>query len=183
MSRRRPRTPEENDERNERRRLQRILRRQETGEPGAYCQICGDGPYVKLVAHTWRMHRVNRREYLRRFPGADLTHPDLKHAFRLEAVERGAGGGSARRQTCRRGHPMRGSNVRRDKDGKRTCKRCHYAAHVAYIKRKQAESGTKLCECGCGKEIPKLTLNGTPQRFAKGHYDRTHLRRPLAGQV
>jgi hypothetical protein len=45
---------------------------------GATCLICGMGPYVRVGSHAFMLHGVTRAEYLRMFPGADMTHTDLK---------------------------------------------------------------------------------------------------------
>jgi hypothetical protein len=42
----------------------------------------------------------------------------------------------------------------------------------ARLKVRQKAAGTKLCECGCGEEIPVLTTHGTPARFRYGHNGR-----------
>jgi hypothetical protein len=36
-------------------------------------------------------------------------------------------------------------------------------------RRRREAAGTKLCECGCGTEIPALPSNFRPARFAHGH--------------
>jgi hypothetical protein len=87
------------------------------------------------------------------FPGADMTHPDLKHAFRLVALEHGAVAGR-RRRTCRRGHAIRGSNVELGSRGQRLCGRCRRAWSALRRRRITEASGTKPCGCGCGTEIP-----------------------------
>jgi hypothetical protein len=151
------------------------------GRLGATCLICGRGPYVKLGVHTAKLHGVTRDQYRRLFPGADMTHPDLRDAFRLEAEENGAGPRNRqgkRSRTCRRGHALRGSNVIVDNLGRRKCKRCDREAHRARAWRISEASGAKLCECGCGTAIPGIGLNGKdPRRFVFGHRQG---RRPLA---
>ncbi len=48
------------------------------------------------------------------------------------------------------------------------CSRC-YARHLR--EQKQTRE-VKLCECGCGTEIPAVGSHGQPRHFANGHYPR-----------
>lgn len=46
-----------------------------------------------------------------------------------------------------------------------------------WMKRRQASAPLTICECGCGAEIPSITLNGKPRRFVKGHHNRVQPQR------
>jgi hypothetical protein len=95
---------------------------------GAYCVICGAGPFTFVAQHSRQVHGIRRGEYKRRFPGALLTDPSFVHAFRLEAREKGYGNPKGKRgkrfRYCRRGHPMMGTNVHIRPNGDRQCRRC-----------------------------------------------------------
>ncbi len=152
----------------QKRRRQLDLERR-VGLLGVRCRICGEGPFVKVGGHTRQMHGVSSAEYRRRFPDAEMTHPDLKPAWVLEmkAAGRGPGQGRKRSRRCQRGHAMRGDNVV-ESHGRRWCKRCRWEA----IQRRREASGTKLCECGCGTEIYALTAMLKPARFVDGSHPR-----------
>jgi hypothetical protein len=151
---------------------------------GVTCLICGDGPYVKLGVHTARVHGIPSRQYRRMFPDAEMTHPDLKEAWALEGKEKGfPQAGHRRRRTCRRGHALRGDNVITSPKWPRirACRKCVNERRRARLRERSAQSGTKLCECGCGTEIPQISSKGTPQRFAHNHHMRVRWREQLRG--
>jgi hypothetical protein len=142
---------------------------------GAYCVICGAGPFTKVGTHTRQMHGLGSAEYERRFPGVLMTDPSFKHAFALEFRENGGRIGSPRQRMCRAGlHAMRGSNVGL-RGGDRFCKRCYYRLRREMRRRRKEVAGTKFCECGCGTKIPKVTAHGELARYASGH---NSLKRP-----
>lgn len=43
-----------------------------------------------------------------------------------------------------------------------------------YVRRKIEEAPVRLCECGCGREIPSLTKQLRPRRYVSGHHPRAH---------
>lgn len=162
-----------------------LLRQQRLGERvGVECLICVEegrpftGPFVKLGVHTASAHGVKSREYQRRYPGARMSHPELREAWLFEAEEKGFGeSGRRRRRRCQRGHSLAGNNVITTNNPKwriRACRKCVNERRRARLRERSAASGTKLCECGCGTVIPKISTKGTPQRFVHNH----HLRRP-----
>jgi len=105
---------------------------------GAYCLICGAGPFMRVGSHTVQAHGLPSREYRRRFPGADMTDPDTHDAWYLELTERGRDG-KPRQRYCKRGHPLRAGNLIYRRDGRRRCKACH-SIHMAewYVRRGKA---------------------------------------------
>src|SRR5262245_44609607 len=137
---------------------------------GLICQLCGDGPYAKLTAHMIPIHGLNRTAYLRLFPGADMTIPEERAAWRQELLDLGSG--TERQTHCAKGHPLRGNNVRRNGAKRRVCRICNNAKALKLYHERAAASGTKLCECGCGTQIPKKNGRGVPRRFVHGHHNR-----------
>jgi hypothetical protein len=106
---------------------------------GAFCLICGAGPFVLVGQHARQIHGVPSREYRKRFPDAAMTGADLTHAWRLELAERGIIGGAPRQRYCKRGHSLSGANVIRERetrtgvDGtpwadRRRCRKCRNAS-------------------------------------------------------
>ena len=110
----------------------RAARQKRRGQ-GAYCVICGGGPFVYVGQHVRQMHELTSAEYRRRFPGALMTDPRHKHALTAELHERGTSHNKGRhRRTCRRaGHRLAGDNLYlfTGKDGRtrRYCRKCRLA--------------------------------------------------------
>lgn len=160
------------------------------GRLGATCLICGMGPYVSVGGHARQVHGVSRMEYRQMYPDADMTHPDLKDAFAYDATFKEGfrlGRGRPRQRTCNRGHSLRAPfirlRVRRDGKTERVCLACEREHGRERRRKRREESGTKLCECGCGTTIPRISSMGTPQRFAKGHSARVqNVRRDARGR-
>jgi hypothetical protein len=171
-------------ERRERERQRKLEQRQRSGVLGAYCMICGEGPFVYVAQHSRQMHGVGRNAYRRMFRDADHTHADLKAAMTLEAIDKGYKPGKPpRRKVCKRGHPLRGANVRVRPDGSRRCRRCEWEVTEAFRAARRAAVGTKPCECGCGTAIPALRHDGKPSRFVPGHNFRLMRRDPASGRL
>jgi hypothetical protein len=122
---------------------------------GAYCVICGRGPFVRVGTHARRIHGISRDEYKRRFPGALLTHPDLVQWFATEARANGSPPGSKRQRYCKRGHALRGANVVVHSSGQRQCRTCRRQTGRPYQrewKRRQHGWSVPNAECpGCGE--------------------------------
>lgn len=130
-------------------------------EEGVSCLVCGLGPYVILGQHLRRTHGISRKDYLREYPNAEMIPASIREALLIEAAEKGWHPGSKRRNICKRGHPLKAGNLRRNPRGKRQCLQCYRESQRAYEQRVRERRGLRPCECGCGRE--------TYTRFLKGH--------------